>query len=240
MFPSIYAVCIVLLSLSLIFAFYSGRRILILIDEMKGKINQLHLQLITMLEEEKRQISVDLHDGVGQIITALKWGISQREEEEKLKLLCDQAVNEIRIVSKNLMPPELSQLGLYAAVAEEFRKKQIFYKVEMNFWFNERLKEFTFREGIDVNLYRMIQELVQNTIKHSGADTISLVIFREANNFVMRYEDNGKGMREEAPMPKVLQYRADLVGARIKRSNAVKGLIFTFEIPFERIFNESV
>jgi signal transduction histidine kinase len=240
LFPSIYIVCLILFFASLGLALYSGRKILNVIDEMRERINSLHLQLITMLEEDKREISFNLHDGVGQIITALKWGIGQKQEPEELKQLCDRAVAEIRLVSNNLMPPELSTLGLFAALSDDFRKKGEFYKLNMTFWYNDRLNDFTFIKGLDVNIYRMVQELVQNTVKHSGADTISLVIFREKNRLVLRYEDNGKGMSDDDPMPRVLQYRGELIGAMITRTNTGKGLIFKIEIPTEKVFHEAV
>lgn len=237
MLPRVYFLCAVLCLITVGLVFFAGKEILLLIDGMKAKINDFHLQLITTLEEEKRSVSVNLHDGVGQIITALKWGITGGEGKDRLKELCDEAVREIRTVSYNLMPSELSQLGLFSAVKNDFRKHQEFYRIEMNYWFNEKLTELKFREGIDVNIYRMIQELVQNTIKHAKATTVSLVIFREQDHFVLRYEDNGIGMKENSPMPKVLMYRSELMGGTIQRPMTAKGVVFKIEIPMEKVFH---
>ncbi|MFL5783178.1 MAG: sensor histidine kinase [Bacteriovoracaceae bacterium] len=235
--PRIFLLCAGFFLLSLFLAWFGGRKILSLIAEMKSQINSLTLKILTAGEEEKRKISIDLHDGVGQIITALKWGLSQREEPEKLKGLCDTAVREIRIVSDHLMPAELKELGLFAALRHDFRTKQDFFKVEMTYNCDDEKLKQKFQSGLDVNIYRMVQELVQNTMKHSKATKVRLDIHCEKEHtLVLRYEDNGIGMKKDSSMPRVLQYRADLMGAGIKRVDTPQGLTYLIEVPMENVF----
>lgn len=240
LFPKIFLICIVLCCLTIFLAFISSDKILRLIQDMRVQINKLHIQFINAMEDENKKISYNLHDGVGQILTALKWGIDRNEEPEKLKQLCDDAFKEIRNVSGDLMPTDLSELGFFPAVRNFMRKQEAFFKIKIHFWNTERLEQYHFQPGVDVNLYRMIQELLQNTLKHAKAESISLVMFRENANLVLRYEDDGVGMPEGTPLPKVLTYRAELMGATLVRPQAMKGIVFQLQIPLSRVFSERV
>lgn len=240
LFPKVFLICALLCWLTIIMAYLSSEKILKLIKEMREEINRLHIQFITTMESENRKISFNLHDGVGQILTALKWGISRNEDPEKLKALCDDVFKEIRSVSSDLMPAELSQLGFYPAVRNFIRKQEAYYNIAIHFWHNERIENYKFITGLDVNLYRMIQELIQNTLKHAKATSATLVMFREDDNLILRYEDDGIGMDEGHGMPKVISYRADLMGATLTRQKTQKGLVFQISIPLKRVFLETV
>jgi signal transduction histidine kinase len=239
LFPKIFIICAVLCLLSTIISYLSSEKIVKLIEQMRMQINQMHIQFITTIEEEKRSMSFNLHDGVGQILTALKWGVSRNEDQDKLKALCDEAFKEIRSVSDNLMPTELSELGFYPAVRNFLRKQETYYKLNIHFWYNERLESYKFLPGLEVNIYRMIQEFLHNTLKHAGAHSATLVMFRENENLLIRYEDDGVGMPDSAPMPRILQYRTDLMGAKLTRPQSLKGLVLQVHIPLNRVFHES-
>lgn len=238
-FPMIFFICALLCLLSIVIAYFSSSKLLKLIEEMRLQINKMHGQFINTLEDESKKISFHLHDGVGQILTALKWGIEREEETDKLKSLCDDAFREIRSVSGNLVPAELSEFGFFAAVRNFARKQEAFYQIKIDFWNNERLEKYAFLPGLDVNLYRMIQEFLQNTFKHANATSISIVLFREGDNLVMRVEDDGVGVPENAPMPRVIQYRADLMGATITRPLTEKGLVYQVTVPLKQVFSEN-
>lgn len=240
LFPKVFFLCAILVLLSIIFAYFFSSALLKLIEQMRTQINQMHVQFINTLEEENKKISFHLHDGVGQILTALKWGVERQEDPEKLKTLCEDAFKEIRNVSGNLMPAELAELGFYPAIRNFLRRQESFFKISIYFWNNERLEKYKFLPGLDMNLYRMIQEFLQNTLKHANATSISIVLFREGDNLVMRYEDDGVGVPDNAPMPKVILYRADLMGATITRPTTQKGLVYQVTVPLKQVFRESV
>lgn len=240
LFPKIFLICGIVSILTLILVYLSFAKILQLIDEMKEKINSFHIRFINLTEIEKKKMSYELHDGVGQILTALKWGISRNEDQMKLKELCDDAFKEIRTISNNLMPAALSEFGFFSAVKEYFVKLENFYKIDATYRYSDQLLNYTFREGMDVNLYRMIQELLHNTLKHANAKSVSLVLLKEDENLHLRYEDDGIGMSDAAPMPKVLLYRSELMGATIIRNSGSPGLVYHVEIPLKRLFNDKV
>lgn len=240
LFPRIFLLCSAFCFLTLVFAFISTRKISGLIDQMRMQINNFHLKMINAMEEEKKRMSYNLHDGVGQILTAIKWGISQEEKPEKLKDLCNEAFKEIRSISDNLMPAVLTEFGFFSAIREYVTKQSSFFNISFTYRFSEQLSLFEFREGMDVNLYRMIQELVHNTIKHSRAKNVSLVLLKEETTLLLRYEDDGIGMEDHEPMPRVLLYRSEIMGATIKRNKIAPGLVYQIEIPMKGIFNEYV
>lgn len=240
LFPKIFLICGIVSLFTLILVYLSFAKILQLIDEMKEKINSFHIRFINLTEEEKKKMSYELHDGVGQILTALKWGISRNEDQMKLKELCDDAFKEIRSISNNLMPAALTEFGFFSAVKEYFVKLENFYQIDATYRYSDQLLNLSFREGMDVNLYRMIQELLHNTLKHANAKSVSLVLLKEDENLHLRYEDDGSGMADTAPMPKVLLYRSELMGATIKRNKGTPGLVYHVEIPMKRLFHDKV
>ncbi len=232
----ILILCLFLCLVTVFLSYLFSSKVLELIEAMRGQITDLHKQLIHGIEDEKRRISLHLHDGVGQILTALKWGVSHNPDQAKLKELCDEAFREIRSVSADLMPAELSELGFFPAVRNYLRKQQDYLNLPIHFWNNENLEKLTFRDGLEVNLYRMIQEFLQNTIKHGQARSVSLVLFQEVDYLHLRYEDDGIGMPDAEPMPRVLQYRTELMGATLERSKTSTGLAFTVRIPLKELF----
>lgn len=240
LFPRIFLICGIVCTLTLLLAYLSSRKILQMVDRMKEEINRVHIRFINAMEVEKKKMAYNLHDGVGQILTALKWGISQNSEPAQLKELCDDAFREIRSISNNLMPAVLTELGFFAAVKEHCSKLESFYAIQITCRYSELLTQYTFREGMDVNLYRMIQEFLHNTIKHADARMVTLVLLKEDEFLQLRYEDDGIGMEDDEPMPKVLQYRAELMGAILKRTHASQGLVYNVQIPLTRLFNEKI
>jgi two-component system, NarL family, sensor kinase len=151
-------------------------------------------------EEERKRISEELHDGVGQMMSAVKLNVASLEIEDKqqqehfestLKLI-DESCQEIRNISHAMMPGALSKLGLTAALNDlihSFSKGinlKISYISKLN---KERLDPL-----IEVNIYRICQELLQNTIKYANAKSISITIGTIDNYLMFEYSDDGKGI----------------------------------------------
>ncbi len=153
-------------------------------------------------EAERQRIAKDLHDGVGQMMSAAKMNLSAVEAqlnlnttEQKLAFeniiqLVDDSCKEVRSVSHNMMPNALLKNNLEAAIRE------FIYKLDP-----QVLKVHLYAQGLDERLdsntetilYRVIQESVNNVIKHSGADTLDITIIKEPGELTATIEDNGKG-----------------------------------------------
>ena len=154
-------------------------------------------------EKERRRIAQDLHDGVGQLLSAAKLNLSNLEskittqtEEQKLAIqnalsLVDYSVKEVRAVSHNMMPNTLIKLGLASAVREFITKlgKAPTLKVDLEIvGLDTRLDN-----QVETVLYRVIQEIVNNIIKHAKASQISMQLIRHETELNIMIEDNGVG-----------------------------------------------
>jgi len=153
-------------------------------------------------EAERKRIATDLHDGVGQIMSAAKMNLSayehytkfqtseQQQYFQKIISLVDSGCKEVRSVSHNMMPNALLKNNLSDAINEFINKLD-----------NRTLKVYLHSEGfenpvnsnIETVLYRVIQECVNNVIKHAEANILDISLVKEANEITATIEDNGKG-----------------------------------------------
>ena len=159
-------------------------------------------------EVERQRIAKDLHDGVGQQMSGLKmaWsnlsvslsskmGNEARQLNELTKIL-DETASEIRDISHQMMPKVLEECGLVDAIHEMLDKALkltgLQYEFE-HFNFEGRLDR-----KIELSLYRVTQELVNNVIKHSGATRLNLQLFKNQGFLILVVEDNGRGIDQDA------------------------------------------
>ncbi|MBK7691254.1 MAG: sensor histidine kinase [Bacteroidetes bacterium] len=153
-------------------------------------------------ENERKRIGSDLHDGVGQLMSAAKMNLSAIEDRvsfqseqdkqayEKSIALVDEGCREVRAVSHTIMPNALLRAGLSNAV-KEFIEKLDNRTLKINLHsagLNERLDS-----NVETVLYRIIQECVNNVIKHSKANALDISLIKDADGISATIEDNGKG-----------------------------------------------
>jgi signal transduction histidine kinase len=153
-------------------------------------------------EEERSRLAKDLHDGLGGLLSgvklqlgAMKGNLILSESDGKtfsnalLKL--DESIHELRRVAHNMMPEALMKLGLQQALqdycdglseSQPFQINREFYGLE------KRLEP-----SVEIVLYRIVQELLNNTVKHSGATAVLVQLIRQDNQISVTVEDNGKG-----------------------------------------------
>ncbi|MEI7524652.1 MAG: sensor histidine kinase [Mariniphaga sp.] len=157
--------------------------------------------VLQVQEDERRRIAKELHDGLGQTLSAIKLNFQSMTHEaispdskadfNKIEKMLDNANVEVRSISHQMMPKELEQFGLVAAVDEMLRinleNTRLKYSFEHN-GFTERIGNQT-----ELALFRVLQELVNNVIKHSKADMLNVQIIRHANHVVLNVSDNGIG-----------------------------------------------
>jgi signal transduction histidine kinase len=153
-------------------------------------------------EEERQRIAKDLHDGVGQMMSAAKMNLSALESEvqfsdqeqknslDKIIQLVDESCKEVRQVSHNMMPNVLMKKNLAAAIAD-FIDKLDKKKLQVHLY-TERLED-RLDSGVETVLYRVIQESVNNVIRHSGATELDISITRDKEGIHATIEDNGSG-----------------------------------------------
>jgi two-component system, NarL family, sensor kinase len=153
-------------------------------------------------ETERQRIAKDLHDGVGQMMSVAKMNLSaveskiqlntpeQKNAFENIIQLVDDSCKEIRSISHNMMPNALLKNNLSLAIQEFIDKlDQRVLKVHV---YTEGLDE-RLDSNVETVLYRIVQECVNNVIKHSGADTLDITIIKEVHEVTATIEDNGRG-----------------------------------------------
>ena len=153
-------------------------------------------------ENERKRIAGELHDGVGQMMSAARMNLSAFEDElqannegqkqrfDKIISLVDESCKEVRMVSHNMMPNALLKSGLANAVRDFVEKIDTrVIKVDL---YSEGLQE-----RLDANtetvLYRVIQECVNNVIKHSQANHLDITLIKQQGTISVTIEDNGIG-----------------------------------------------
>jgi signal transduction histidine kinase len=150
-------------------------------------------------EEERKRIATELHDGLGVLLSATKMQfaiIHDKSPEnkaaiEKATRMLDQANHDVRKISHNMMPGLLTKLGFFDAVEDLF--DQINDTGELKAALKISGEQERLAENREIMLYRIIQELVNNTLKHAGASHIELQISIEPGMMNLSYADDGKG-----------------------------------------------
>lgn len=156
-------------------------------------------------EDERKRISKDLHDGIGQQLSGLKMAIQtassrltnqtveEKTEFEKLAKIASDSADEVRLISHQMMPRALTELGLVEAISDMLDKSLGLSDIEYEF---EHFRiEKRLEEKIEISLYRITQELINNIIKHSLAQKVNIQLFKNQGKIILVVEDDGKGMK---------------------------------------------
>ncbi len=159
-------------------------------------------QVLEAEENERQRIAADLHDGVGQMMSAAKLNMAAIESEmpfttqeqkaayEKVMALVDESCREVRAVSHNMMPNALLKSGLASAIRTFIN--QIDSRIIKIDLYTEGLNE-RIDPSLETVLYRVVQECVNNVIKHSGANHLDISIIKDDDGISATIEDNGNG-----------------------------------------------
>lgn len=164
-------------------------------------------RLIESQESERKRIARELHDGIGQNLLVMKNNaatikIHETPDAEVAERLHDiagaasDALGEIREITANLRPFMLDKFGLDEAIRSLVDRTAQSSAIEFSTDIGD-LSGCLLKEQ-EINFYRIVQESMNNILKHSKATRVSISIQRSDNRFVARIEDNGKGFRPEA------------------------------------------
>ncbi len=146
-------------------------------------------------EQERSRIAKELHDGIVQDLTVLKLEFSNANLDNKLSENLDKITKEVREISYQMMPVTLRELGLINALEELFHRS--FSKNGMAYEFEYFNYEVRLSEKIEVSVYRICQELINNVLKHAGANRVSVILRKTEKQLTLIFEDNGKGFNPE-------------------------------------------
>jgi signal transduction histidine kinase len=170
------------------------------INSAKAELREQQLQaVIASQEEERKRFAADLHDGLGQMISALRLGLSKESVDGNavkyaLDLLSDMNL-EIRNIAFNLMPQVLMKEGLHEAL------KEFANRLSKSGGISIDVKTFNLHPGMEpvvrIALYRICQEWVNNVIKYSNCKNINLQAVQHPEELVITIEDDGNGFEKK-------------------------------------------
>ena len=206
-------------------------------------------------EREKLRIARDLHDGVGQLMTAAKMNLSAfyhdisfKEESHKHRVakimdIVDDSCREIRTVSHNMIPNALINSTLAKALQSFVDQLD-----------NKSLHVHLFTEGLmdDINsntqmmVYRIIQECVNNVIKHAGATVLDITVVNDDDELSVTIEDNGKGFvvlgdKSEGLGMQTIKARTDYLNGNLEISSTPgKGTVVSINIPIREFLSRDI
>jgi PAS domain S-box-containing protein len=200
-----------------------------LTSSIEAEANRVELEMLKRLveaqEAERTRIARDLHDTLGQQITALRLKIealkATRSSESELVSMVDEAQaqakqldDEVSFMTWELRPTALDNLGLKNALGNFVKEWSKNYGIEAKFH-SARLKKSRLASEIEINLYRIAQEALNNVVKHAKASKVDVMLEYGKENVVLIVEDNGAGFDVKAAERRARKAnRLGLVGMR--------------------------
>lgn len=189
-------------------------------------------QLLEKTEEERKRIAGDLHDSVSHELLNLKNSIRESDNQTGSKI--DAIINDIRIISRNLHPVMFEKIGLAASVEQLVERAQSIY----NLMVSADIRYDSFLSVSDeLQVYRIIQEALSNTIKYADAFAAKIVLQTRSEVLYIEFRDNGKGFDLAEKMAGSTAFglhnifeRSKALGGFAKIHSDQNGTVITIEI----------
>ncbi len=200
----------VILSACLVVAVFFANKLVNHINDLNAQRERLSKQLLsTVLRTEERsrsQFAKELHDGMGPLLSSAKMSLSaistenmnERQQEilQNSRFVIDEAIRSVREISNNMSPQVLIDFGLSQGIRNFISRIKSLHDVDIAF--DTNLHEERFDGDIEVVLYRVVCELINNSFKHSECSKIEISLLLDGNLLKLRYKDNGKGFNIKA------------------------------------------
>lgn len=222
--------------------------------DSEGRLRYLSSRLLTAQEEERKRIARELHDSIGSSLTAIKFSLENRLNQEErgtaplpaidaLISITQSAMDEVRRIMTDLRPSILDDFGIVVTIGWQTRQHQSIYpaiRIEQEIGIDEA----EVPEHLKIVIFRIIQEALNNIAKHSAAKRVRLSLLRAENTIILRIEDNGAGFNPDAVLSMEnskrgfgltsMKERAELSGALFSiESVRGKGTIIAASWPVE-------
>jgi signal transduction histidine kinase len=185
---------------------FNARRLVEYIDRLihqNGLTSKRILSAILRTEEKERShFSKELHDGLGPLLSSARMSLSAMDTEgqsrQNLAIIAntthviDEAIRSLREISNNLSPHVLGEFGLGKGVVN-FVSRLSGIHPDTKIDFRTNLRDERFDTDVEVILYRVICELVSNSLRHAGADEVVLTLDYDGRGLTLDYSDDGRG-----------------------------------------------
>jgi signal transduction histidine kinase len=209
--------------------------------ELSKAKTELVKQVIETQETERQRLAKDLHDELGGTLSIIKAKVAQETANSATINLVEKAINDLRLVSRNLMPPELASEGLSRAIYYTLERIQSSSDIEFTFiTFGEEQRQ---NQETELNIYRIVTELLNNILKHSKATKAVVQLIYYAESLSILVEDNGVGIKKNQNDwgigLKNINSRVEFLNARIHMDFGIGGTTTVIEVPIKVVFNET-
>ncbi|MBK0378686.1 tetratricopeptide repeat-containing sensor histidine kinase [Mucilaginibacter segetis] len=192
----IYAAIITLIALCLIFGLVYRNTI---VKNRFAEEQKLNKALLNGEQNERIRIARDLHDSIGQLMSVVKMNVSNLMHDypkdnhiDNTLILIDKTITEVRHISHNLIPEELN-FGLFAALEDMFEKINSGVGIKVLFDVADATHEHQFKKSTQLSIYRIVQEIVGNIVKHAKATQINIEAISKNSHLIIAIKDNGVG-----------------------------------------------
>ncbi len=203
-------------------------------QKLKHDFEQALLQTqLEVQEQTMRQISQEIHDNIGQVLSLVNLNLKtlssyEAEKIDNTSLLVNKAITDLRNLSKSLNPENIARQGLIQVLRNELNQLESTGKFKTTLNIED---EMELPSGKLIILYRMVQEVISNIIRHSGATEVKANIAHDK----LTIADNGKGFQDDLESTGLglqnLRQRAKVIGGSVDIETVPgKGTIVTFNI----------
>ncbi len=212
------------------------------LEDANRKLRLVPSQLIEVQENESKRLASDLHDSIGQTLAALKFRIEHigavvraGKAEEGMRLLdafipvLQRSIDETRMIYMGLKPTVLSDRGLLAAL-EWYRRQLLSVYTKVHIELETAIREEEIPEALKTAMFRIAQEALNNSCKHSGAEWIDVRVSLDNGNIELEISDDGKGMELDHVLKSTtarslgligMKERAEISGGRLHMESVV-------------------
>lgn len=207
---------------------------------LKESEDVFYEKTISFQENERQRLAEELHDNIISQLNRVRLSLTQGNIE-KLNLDLQHSMRAIRELSHNLTPPELSQISLSNLIEDYLEPIQ--KSITIDYWHNWLEEGYPLRDALKLDLFRIFQELVNNTIKHAQAKKLEVNLRLSSRCIVLMVRDDGKGMTASGKDTGIgmrnIAVRAKRLNARYKFKSKPNGGTFFIILVTELTQNSS-
>lgn len=210
-------------------------------------IREADARIILTQETERQRIAADLHDDLGGTLSTLRRRLADIRQHvqdpraarqlDDLEPMIQKSSADLRRIAHNLMPPEFTRLGLYSALEQLVNSQPA---QPTHFTFISSGREQKLPVDTELNVYRIVSELVQNVNKHARARRAAVQLLYQNDRLVITVEDDGIGKKGATPTNEAIgiglktsKLRAEYIGATLWRDPSEGGTLVVLDVPYQ-------
>jgi PAS domain S-box-containing protein len=216
--------------------------------ESQAQLRALSTRLLQVQEQERRRIAREIHDDLGQTLTALRldvaWlgrhldasGSAKQEKLDRMGTLVDATVESVQAIARDLRPPILDDFGVAAAIEWQAREFERHTGITCRFRMTGDDVDLDSERSIAV--FRLVQEALTNVARHAHASRVTIALMEARDRLVVSVRDNGRGIRRDVAFHDGalgllgMRERVHLCGGRLRIAGRPgKGTVLRAEIP---------